>query len=50
MIVSKILVAVFGLSVGVLGGVVDTPTANAPVVGEHIVSVSGAGGTFTDIY
>jgi hypothetical protein len=47
MIVSKILVAVFGISVGFLGPIVDAPSASAPVVSDTIVTVNGAGGVLS---
>jgi hypothetical protein len=49
MIISKVLVAIFGLTMGVLGGVTDMPTAAAAhVISEPIVTVSGASGILAD--
>lgn len=48
MVISKIVLSLIGLSVGVTGTLVSAPAATAPVTDTAIVTVSGAAGVLSD--
>lgn len=48
MIISKIVLGLMGLSIGVLGTAVSAPAATAPVADTAIVTVSGAAGILSE--